>query len=68
MESTLAKSDPRWSPPQVADEYSLNIVHCDPDGCDCGGHFMVYVGGDDDSTWSRLILVSPQEPIERLQE
>ena len=68
MAATFPKSDPRWRPPQVGDEYSLNIVHCDPDGGDYGGHFMVYGDGDDDATWSRLILVGPQEPIERLPE
>jgi hypothetical protein len=68
MAATFPMSDPTWRPPQVGDEYSLNIVHCDPDGGGYGGHFMVYGDGDDDSTWSRVILVGPQEPIERLPE
>ena len=68
MADTFKISDPRWTPPQMGDEYSLNIVHCDPDGGGYGGHFMVHGDGDDDATWSRVILSPPQGPIERLVE
>ena len=49
-------------PPQVGDEYSMEIVHTDLDG----GHFMIYGNGDDDNTWGRMILVGSHEPIGRL--
>ena len=69
MDAFFPVSDPRWiAPPAAGDEYSLMIVHCDPDGGAYGGHFMVYGDGDDDSTWSRVILTGPQPPIERLAE
>ena len=47
---TFKLSDPRWNPPQIGDEYSIEIVHTDPDGGDYGGHFMIYGNGDDDNT------------------
>ena len=65
MAATLGQSDPRWRPPQVGDEYGMEIVHCDPDGGPYGGHFMIYGTGDDDATWGRMILVGSQKPIER---
>lgn len=65
---TLGKSDTRWQPPQVGDEYGMEIVHCDPDGGPYGGHFMIYGTGDDDASWGRMILVGPQKPIERRSE
>jgi hypothetical protein len=68
MDAFFPISDPRWVPPAAGDEYSLMIVHTDPDGGAYGGHFMVYGDGDDDSTWSRVILVGEQRPIERLPE
>lgn len=68
MAATFPKSDPRWRPPQVGDEYSLMIVHTDPDGGGYGGHFMIYGDGDNDATWGRMILVGQQRPIERLSE
>jgi len=68
MAGTFGKSDPRWQPPQVGDEYGLEIVHTDPDGGPYGGHFIIYGTGDDDSTWGRMILVGPLRPIERLKE
>jgi hypothetical protein len=68
MAATLGKSDPRWTPPQVGDAYSLEIVHTDPDGGAYGGHFIVYGTGDDDYTWGRMVLVGPQEPLERRKE
>ena len=65
MTATLALSDDRWQRPVIGDEYGLEIVHCDPDGGDYGGHFMIYGTGDDDASWGRMILVGPQTPIER---
>ena len=65
MAQTLGVSDPRWRPPQVGDVYGLEIVHCDPDGGPYGGHFMIYGTGDDDASWGRMVLVGPQEEIER---
>ena len=52
-----------WSYGRRGDEYSMEIVHTDPDG----GHFMIY-GNGDDNTWGRMILVGPHEPIGRLAE
>ena len=68
MAATFGQSDPRWKAPEVGDEYSMEIVHTDPDGGDYGGHFMIYGNGDDDITWGRMILVGPREPIGRLPE
>ncbi len=68
LSSTFGKSDPRWQAPQVGDEYSMEIVHTDPDGGDYGGHFMIYGNGDDDNTWEHMILVGPRQPLERLSE
>ena len=68
MASTFGQSDPRWQAPQVGDEYSMEIVHTDPDGGTYGGHFMIYGNGDDDITWGRMILVGPREAIGRLTE
>ena len=66
MTPTFGQSDPRWQPPQVGDEYGMEIVHTDPDGGEYGGHFMIYGNGDDDITWGRMILVGPRTPIGRL--
>jgi hypothetical protein len=68
MNSTFGVSDPRWRPPQVGDEYSMEIVHTDPDGKNYGGHFMIYGNGDDDSTWRPAVLTGPQMPLRRLEE
>lgn len=68
MSATFPVGDPRWQPPQVGDEYGLEIVHTDPDGGAYGGHFMIYGTGDDDATWGRMILVGPQKPVSRLPE
>ena len=66
MAATFGQSDPRWQPPQVGDEYGMEIVHTDPDGGEYGGHFMIYGNGDDDITWGQMILVGPRTPIGRL--
>ena len=66
MTPTFGQRDPRWQPPQVGDEYGMEIVHTDPDGGEYGGHFMIYGNGDDDITWGRMILVGPRTPIGRL--
>lgn len=68
MAATFGASDPSWQPPAVGDEYGLEIVHCDPDGGDYGGHFILYGTGDDDSTWARAILRGPVESIQRAAE
>jgi len=65
MAETLSKSDPNWHKPRVGDEYGLEIVHTDPDGGDYGGHLLIYGKGDDDSTWSKMILTGPIQPVER---
>ena len=65
MAPTLGKSSPRWHTPRVGDVYGLEIVHTDPDGGDYGGHFLIYGRGDDDSTWGRMVLAAPIQPIER---
>jgi hypothetical protein len=65
MGVTLGKSDPRWAPPKPGDMYGIEIVHTDPDGGDYGGHFILYGKGDDDSTWSPMILTGPIEAPER---
>lgn len=68
MADTFPKSDPSWQPPAVGHEYRMEIVHCDPDGGDYGGHFMIYGTGDNDLTWARMILTGPQKPIQRLEK
>ncbi|MFT5089190.1 MAG: hypothetical protein ACI906_003316 [Candidatus Latescibacterota bacterium] len=68
LASTFGQSDSRWTPPQTGDEYSMEIVHTDPDGGDYGGHFMIYGNGDDDNTWRRMILVGPRQPLIRMGE
>lgn len=65
---TFKLSDPRWTPPIIGDEYSIEIVHTDPDGGDYGGHFMIYGNGDDDNTWTPLVLSGPTSKIIRLEE
>ena len=65
MRATLGQSDPSWSAPAVGDEYSVEIVHTDPDGGGYGGHFLIYGTGDDDSTWQEMVLGEPSGPIER---
>lgn len=34
----------------------LAVVNCDPDGGAHGGHLIIYGQGDDDSTWTMVIL------------
>lgn len=68
MSKTLPLSDPDWRPPKPGDEYRMEIVHCDPDGGEYGGHFMIYGTGDNDLTWARMILTGPQKPIERRKQ
>lgn len=68
LQATFAKSDPRWTPPQVGDVWGLEIVHTDPDGGPYGGHFIVYGTGDDDSTWGEAILTGPTDPVERREK
>jgi hypothetical protein len=62
---TLGASSPAWRAPRVGDVYGLEIVHCDPDGGDYGGHFLIYGRGDADSTWGRMELTGPLAPVER---
>ena len=65
MTPTFGASDPNWSEPKLGDEYSVEIVHTDPDGGNYGGHFIIYGTGDDDATWARMILSEPSGPVER---
>ncbi len=68
MRQTFAKSDPDWIPPQEGQVYRLMIVHCDPDGGEYGGHFLIYGKGDADNTWTEMVLGPPQTPIVRKQK
>ena len=65
MAPTFGKSSPAWHAPRIGDVYGLEIVHTDPDGGDYGGHMLIYGHGDDDSTWSEMVLTGPILPIER---
>ncbi|PYT30622.1 MAG: hypothetical protein DMG57_07680 [Acidobacteria bacterium] len=65
MAPTFGTGDPKWHAPRIGDVYGLEIVHTDPDGGDYGGHLLIYGNGDDDSTWGRMILTGPSQPIER---
>ena len=65
MAMILAKSDSNWRPPRIGDEYSVEIVHTDPDGGGYGGHLILYGRGDNDGTWTKMILSGPKKPIER---
>ncbi len=65
MSATFGVSDPDWKKPQVGDRLGLEIVHCDPDGGDYGGHFIMYGTGDDDETWARATLSGPDQALSR---
>lgn len=65
MKPTLGASTPKWTAPKTGDRYGMEIVHCDPDGGDYGGHFLLYGTGDDDSTWGLMELAGPLAPVER---
>ena len=67
MGLTMAQTDPDWTPPEIGDTYSLEIVHTDPDGGGYGGHFILYGTGDDDATWAKMTLTGPLKPLERLE-
>ncbi|NQV51671.1 MAG: hypothetical protein HQ500_00730 [Flavobacteriales bacterium] len=41
-------------------EFSMMIVHCDPDGGEYGGHMLIYGKGDDDATWMKMKLEGPR--------
>jgi len=68
MEPLFAESDPDWTSPKAGDVYGLQIVHCDPDGGGYGGHFILYGTGDNDATWTRMVLAPPMLPLERLEK
>ena len=68
MNPTLGESDPNWQPPEIGHVYSLEIVHCDPDGGSYGGHFILYGTGDIDNTWLKAILVGPNSTTQREKE
>lgn len=57
------RGDPEWKKPTVGDRLGLEIVHCDPDGGDYGGHFIMYRTGDDDETWSHVTLSAPSQGL-----
>ena len=65
MAATLGASSPSWKPPKIGDVYGMEIVHCDPDGGDYGGHFLIYGKGDEDATWGWMELTGPSGPVER---
>ena len=65
MAMTFAKSDPGWKKPAIGDEYSIEIVHTDPDGGDYGAHLILYGTGDNDGTWKKAILTGPAKPLTR---
>ena len=65
MAETFGISDPEWRAPSVGDEYSIEIVHTDPDGGDYGGHFILYGTGDNDASWRKIILTGPAKPLRR---
>ena len=49
----------------VAGDTGNDGVEHPADGGDYGGHFLIYGRGDDDSTWGRMVLAAPIQPIER---
>jgi hypothetical protein len=65
MAQTFRASDPSWRTPRIGDIYRLEIVHTDPDGGDYGGHLILYGKGDNDRTWTEMILSPPQQPVQR---
>jgi len=65
LAATCGKTDRRWTPPKIGDTYSLCIVHTDHDGGDYGGHLLIHGAGDDDVTWTPIVLTAPAEPILR---
>lgn len=65
MAVTLGKSDPSWHKPKVGDVYGLEIVHTDPDGDNYGAHLIIYGKGDDDATWSKMVLTDGVQPVQR---
>ncbi len=65
MLMTLGKSDAKWHSPKIGDEYSIQIVHTDPDGKDYGAHLILYGKGDNDGTWKKFILAGPAQPLKR---
>lgn len=65
LAETAGRTSRTWTPPKEGDVYSLCIVHTDPDGGGYGGHLIIYGTGDDDGTWARAQLTSPQLPVER---
>lgn len=68
MAATFGKGDAKWRAPRIGDEYSVEVVHTDPDGGGYGGHLMIWGNGDDDSTWSPLRLTGPLKPLVRLPQ
>jgi hypothetical protein len=55
-------------PNAMGAEYSVEVVHTDPDGGGYGGHLMIWGNGDDDSTWTPMRLVGPKTPVVRMVE
>lgn len=68
MAATFGKSSPAWRAPREGDEYSVEVVHTDPDGGAYGGHLMIWGNGDEDETWSPMRLAGPKLPVERRPE
>ena len=65
MAMTFGKSDPDWKKPAIGDQYSMEIVHTDPDGGDYGAHLILYGTGDNDATWQKATLAGPVKPLKR---
>jgi len=68
MHALFPLSDPNWRPPQIGYEYRIMIVHCDPDGGEYGGHLLIYGSGDNDMSWSKMILSESVKPLKRKQK
>ena len=56
----LLGTEPDFQGLKKGQSYGLMIVHCDPDGGEYGGHLLIYGAGDNDSTWSEMVLDDQQ--------
>jgi len=65
MAMTFGRSDPDWHSAKIGDQYSIQIVHTDPDGKDYGAHLILYGEGDNYATWKRIILSGPAPALIR---
>lgn len=65
MEPVFGAGDKNWRTPKEGDIYGMMIVHCDPDGGNYGGHFLIYGKGDPDQSWSSMKLSGPKPAMVR---